>query len=134
MRARGHMAKRGRTNAQPGSAVTEAEATAAALRALLERAPAAICILQGPELVFTLANERTRALVGGRDVVGQPLREALPQLVGSDILATIEPVIASGEPFVGHEVPIEMAHPETGAPVLGYFNFVYQPMRGADGG
>jgi DNA-binding response OmpR family regulator len=47
---------------------------------IFAQAPAAIAILSGPEHVFEMANSWYLDLVGGRDVVGKPLRHALPEV------------------------------------------------------
>lgn len=46
--------------------------------ALLEQAPGFFAFLRGPEHVFELANKAYSKMVGGRTLVGMPLREALP--------------------------------------------------------
>ena len=53
---------------------------AARMTSLFSHAPVAIAVLRGPDHVYELANPRYRDLVGGREVVGQPIREALPEL------------------------------------------------------
>src|SRR5258708_32738174 len=48
-------------------------------RELLSSLPAAVAFLAGPDLVVEFANEAYRRLAGGRDVVGLPAQEALPE-------------------------------------------------------
>lgn len=45
---------------------------------LFTRAPAFVAVLRGPEHVFELVNPSYSELVGGRDVLGKTVREALP--------------------------------------------------------
>jgi len=95
---------------------------------LLTHAPVAIAILGGPDHVFELANEGYRALVGGRDVMGRPVREALPELEGQGIMELLDRVRASGEPFVGSSVGISLNRGPDGEPEDVYLDFVYQPI------
>jgi signal transduction histidine kinase/FixJ family two-component response regulator len=114
-------------------AMRHEQAARARLESLFSQAPAAICLLDGPEHVFTLANPRYLALVGGREVLGKPIREALPELTGQGIFELLDRVYATGEPFVGNEVHLRLAQPGTGDLEDIYFNFVYAPIRDADG-
>ena len=61
------------------------------LTQLFTHAPVAIAVLRGPDHVYELANPRYRELVGGRDVVGKPIREALPELDGQGIYRAARP-------------------------------------------
>ncbi|MGZ3458189.1 MAG: PAS domain-containing protein, partial [Archangium sp.] len=81
------------------------------LGALFMQAPAAICVLSGPALVFTLANDQFRRFMGGRDVLGRPLREALPELEGQGFVEQLEQVYRSGEPQSGSEALVRLAPP-----------------------
>ena len=51
-----------------------------AVRDVLMGLPTPVAYLAGPELVIDFANDAYRRLVGDRDVVGMPLRQALPEL------------------------------------------------------
>jgi signal transduction histidine kinase len=88
-------------------------------------APVAIAILRGPDLVVDLANAPYLDIVGYRDIVGRPLREALPE-VEPEIFELLNRVYRTGEPFVGRSVPITLAR--HGAVEQCYFDFVYQPI------
>lgn len=103
------------------------------LRAMLLQAPAAICILSGPEHVFTLVNERYERLVGKTGLTGKTVREAFPELEGQTVYELLHRVYASGEPYVGNEVAVQYAREGSDEALAGYFNFVYQPIRDADG-
>jgi PAS domain S-box-containing protein len=96
------------------------------------QAPAGICILRGPSLIFEFANEYYRALVGGREIVGRPLLEALPELNGQGLDTLLHGVMASGQPFVGRERPIRIDRQGHGSAEDTFFTFVYSPLRDAD--
>ena len=103
------------------------------LLTLVEVAPAAIAVLRGPEHVFELANERYYELVGRRDLIGRPGREALPELVPQGVWDLVDQVYASGEQYVAQDFPARVERLGTGRPADGYFSFVLQPLRSMNG-
>jgi signal transduction histidine kinase/CheY-like chemotaxis protein len=107
-----------------------AEAERARIHELFMQAPAAICVLHGPQHVFELANPPYIELVGGREVVGKALVEALPE-TAPVVLPILDRVYATGEPFYGSELLIPLAR--HGAVEETYFNFVYKPVLNRDG-
>src|SRR4051812_6183324 len=96
---------------------------------VFRQAPAFIAVLRGPRHVFEFANDDYRRLVGGRDVVGKPVREALPEIAEQGFFEILDDVYATGEPYVGTGMRAMLAGRDEAA----YVDFVYQPMRGADG-
>jgi two-component sensor histidine kinase len=103
------------------------------LYALFEEAPGLVAVVQGPDHVFRLANRAYRELVGDRELVGKPLREALPELEGQGVFERVERVYASGEPFIGVGVPGRVRRGAGEEPEERFFDFVYQPIRESDG-
>ncbi|MBN8233576.1 response regulator [Corallococcus macrosporus] len=103
------------------------------LRRLFEQAPGFMCSLKGPEHVFELANRSYLQLVGNRDLLGKPCREALPEVAGQGFIDLLDRVFKTGEPFVGHNVALRLQR-EPGTPMVDVFvDFVYQPIVEADG-
>jgi signal transduction histidine kinase/DNA-binding response OmpR family regulator len=100
---------------------------------LFTHAPVAVAVLSGPDHRYELANSRYRELIGGRDVVGKPIREALPELEGQGVFDLLDRVRSSGEPFLGHSVRQVVNRGYQGAPEECYFDFVYQPVLTEDG-
>ncbi len=100
---------------------------------LFTHAPVAIAILRGADHVYELTNARYREFIGGREVVGKPIRVALPELEGQGIYELLDGVRASGEPYVGKSLRVVLNRGARGEPEDGYFDFVYQPTFGADG-
>jgi signal transduction histidine kinase len=100
---------------------------------LLTNAPVAIAILRGPDHVYELANPRYLALVGGRHVLGLPIREALPELAGQGIFELLAQVRQSGQPFVGKSMRVLLNPGPHGLAEEPYFDFVYQPMFDGEG-
>jgi signal transduction histidine kinase len=101
------------------------------LNRLLMNAPVGIAVLSGPEHRFESANTDYVRVVGGRDVVGKTVREAFPDLAGQGIYELLDTVYRSGEPYIGRSVRLVLDEAE--GPREGYFDFLYQPDRGADG-
>lgn len=113
------------------AARAEAESMRVQLNRLFEQAPAHVAVTYGPDHVFELANPRYLELVGGRDIVGKPVREALPEVVAQGFIGLLDRVYQSGQAFIGNEVPVAIQHADGNRE--GFFNFVYQPLLGSDG-
>ena len=96
---------------------------------ILRQAPAAIAILRGPEHVFEHANPTYLDLVGRRDVLGKPIREALPELAGQGIYELLDEVYATGRPHVAKALRLMVVRRDGSPPSECFFDFVYQPMR-----
>jgi signal transduction histidine kinase len=103
------------------------------LAEIFERAPAFIATLRGPDHVFETTNPLYRQLIGNRDVIGMPVREALPEVVEQGFLGLLDGVYHTGEPFVGTEVNILLQSAPGAQPAEHILNFLYQPIREADG-
>ncbi|HET9015565.1 MAG TPA: ATP-binding protein [Thermomicrobiaceae bacterium] len=110
-----------------------AETEQARMREWLMQAPAAIAILHGPAHEYVSANARYAGMVGDRDVLGKPIREALPELAGQGIFELLDRVFQTGEPHIGRETFVRLREPGSGDLRDTYFDFVYQPIRAADG-
>ena len=102
------------------------------LRDIFMRAPAFIATLRGPDHVFETANPIYMEVVGeGRDIVGKPAREALPEVVGQGFIELLDRVFQTGEPYIGNEMRVTLER--TGGLEDRFVDFVYQPMRDPDG-
>ena len=100
---------------------------------LLEKAPAFIAVMRGPDHVFELVNEAYRELTGHRPLIGRPLLVALPELRGQGLVDRLDQVLATGEPFVARGVTIQVARRPGAPPEQRHVDFVYQPLIEADG-
>ena len=103
------------------------------LKAMIEQAPVAMCILTGPGHVITVANELIVALWGKpqADVMDKPIFEALPDARGQGLEEAMKNVYESGETFYASEAPVSLIR--HGRPEVVYQNFVYQAYRDATG-
>ncbi|WP_257456894.1 PAS domain S-box protein [Archangium lipolyticum] len=100
---------------------------------LFAQAPSFMCFLRGREHVFELANPAYGQLVGQRELVGKPVRQALPEVVGQGFVELLDQVFTTGEPFIGRGVRVLLQR-HAGAPQEeAYVDFIYQPIQGANG-
>ncbi len=102
-------------------------------RQMFEQAPGFVAILHGPNHVFELTNAAYQQLVGHRDVLGLPVREALPDIEGQGYFELLDQVFASGEAFVGTALRAELSRTPGAAPEERFLDLVYQPIRDPDG-
>jgi PAS domain S-box-containing protein len=103
------------------------------LRTMFEQAPGFVAVLSGPDLRFQLANAAYRRLVGGRDVIGRTVAEALPEVVEQGFADLLERVRTSGEPYLGRGVGVLLDAKGDGRLEERFLDFIYQPILGADG-
>ena len=103
------------------------------LRGLFAQAPGIMAVLRGPEHVFELTNQSYMQLIGHRQVIGRRAREALPEIVGQGFFELLDRVYTTGEPFVGHALPVRLQREPDGPLEERYIDFVYQPIRDAGG-
>ncbi|WP_372016525.1 PAS domain-containing protein [Pseudoxanthomonas sp. 10H] len=103
------------------------------LARMFELSPTFMAMLRGPEHRFEFANASYRRVVGDRDVVGKTVSEALPDAAEQGWVGVLDAAYGSGEPFVASgAVFLERATPD-GPVNERHLDFVYQPVRDADG-
>jgi PAS domain S-box-containing protein len=103
------------------------------LRGLFEQAPGIMAVVRGPDHVFELTNQSYLQLIGHRQIIGKSVLEALPELAGQGFLELLDRVYTSGEPFVGHALPVRLQREPDGPLDERYVDFVYQPIKDAGG-
>jgi two-component system cell cycle sensor histidine kinase/response regulator CckA len=97
------------------------------LLATLEKVPAGVAVLRGPDLVYEYANDLYRALVPTMRE-GDPFGQLTDQ--GARFRSLAQRAFTSGETITASEVAIEHLARESR---LGYFDLILQPTRGATG-
>ncbi len=102
------------------------------LRRLFLDAPGFMCVLRGPEHVFDLTNNSYMRLIGHRDLIGKPVREAIPEAHSQGYLKLLDNVYRTGEPYIGSNAVLSVHEPGTPARDR-IIDFVYQPIRNRDG-
>ena len=105
----------------------------ARLREMFAQSPSFMAILRGPEHRFELTNPPYLQLIGHRNVIGLPVRQAIPEVAGQGFFELLDEVYATGEPFVGRDLPITIMRTPGAAPEPRVLDFVYQPIRNATG-
>lgn len=103
------------------------------LYALFQQAPGFICILRGPQHIYELANDAYYQLIGHRQILGYPLSEVLPEVIAQGFLEKLDRVFATGEPFIGRALPIQLQRLAGGPLSQRYIDLIYQPIFGQDG-
>ncbi|AKF07443.1 PAS domain-containing protein [Sandaracinus amylolyticus] len=98
---------------------------------LFDQAPSFMAFLRGERHVFDMANDAYRSLVGGRDVVGRTVAEALPEVVEQGFIGLLDGVYRDGRPWIGRSVRVELDF--GGAREDRYIDFIYQPIRNRAG-
>ncbi len=79
-------------------------ATAHHLDRLFMQATNFMCVLRGPDHVYEMANVAMRDLLGGREVVGKSMCEALPEMVSQGMIEILDNVFATGEAFASRKM------------------------------
>ena len=95
---------------------------------VFEKEPAFLAVLRGPEHVFALANDAYYQLVGKRELIGKPLKEALPEVAGQGFEDLLDEVLATGTPYVGREVLVRISRNAGDESDERFLDFVYLPL------
>ena len=96
---------------------------------LLQHMPGFVGVLAGPTHIYEYVNQAYVAIAGPRPFVGRPVREVFPELAGQGYFELLDRVYATGEPFSSRSMAIRLQ----GEDVDRYIDFLYQPIRNAEG-
>ncbi len=99
---------------------------------VLHQAPAFFALLQGPDHIISLVNPLYMQLINNRDVIGQPVRIALPDAAEQGYIEILDKVF-EGEPYVGIGSRYDVFAGKGVPPNQRYVDFIYQPLREANG-
>ncbi|HBJ39168.1 MAG TPA: hybrid sensor histidine kinase/response regulator [Planctomycetaceae bacterium] len=89
-------------------------------------APSFMAVLRGPKHVFERVNDRYKQLIGGRDVIGLPMSEALPELADQGYIDFLDKVYSFGKTHIASDAKMLLKNP--GAETERILQFVFQPM------
>ncbi|MET0857741.1 MAG: PAS domain-containing protein [Telluria sp.] len=103
------------------------------LRQLFQQTPGFMAMLRGPQHVFEMTNAAYQLAAGSRDLIGKPIREAMPELAGQGFYELLDQVYASGTPYVARGMSVKLQRQPGAALDERFINFVYQPIMTADG-
>ncbi|KQS74153.1 hypothetical protein ASG25_01635 [Rhizobium sp. Leaf384] len=100
---------------------------------LFAQAPTFMAMLRGENHVFEMLNPNYQALIGDRDVIGKPARDALPELADQGFWALLDQAYHTGEPVSRwSERLVIIRSPDIG-PEERFIDFVYQPIKSDSG-
>ncbi|MFC5510635.1 PAS domain-containing protein [Massilia jejuensis] len=111
----------------------EVQAANARMTDIFHQAPAFMSVFKGPEHVYEMVNERYLQLVGKRDLIGQPIRQALPEIDGQGFFELLDQVYRSGRQFVGTDMPVMLQRHPGAALERRFVDMVFTALRDADG-
>ena len=103
------------------------------VRAVIEQAPVAVAVMEGPEHVYTLVSPSYAAILGHRPLRGRSVREAVPELEGQEFYALIDRAYETGEPVFLSERHARLDRDGDGVLEDYFFNIRYAPLRDASG-
>ncbi len=103
------------------------------LRQMFEQSPGFMAMLRGPEHVFDLVNPAYLQLVGHRAILGQTVREALPDIEGQGFFELLDNVFNTGEAFTGHAVRVSFRRTPEAPEETRFVDFVFQPVNDPSG-
>ena len=103
---------------------------------LLAQAPAGIGVLSGPDHRWTFVNDEYVRLTGRNtpaDFIGKTLVESLPEIETRVFVGILDEVYRSGKSYFGREQKVHLNRAQKGLSNESYWDFVYQPIRDAEG-
>lgn len=106
------------------------------LHNFIMQAPIGICILQGPEHVYSLINPKFMSLLfAGRrlsDFLNKTVKEALPELKNQGFYEILDEVYRTGKAFIGSKLRASMVQANGQEKEL-FINFTYQAKKNKKG-
>jgi diguanylate cyclase (GGDEF)-like protein/PAS domain S-box-containing protein len=120
-------------NSHTIQAVNQAlEAERLRLRHLFDHAPGFVAFTRGPQHIYEMANPAYYELLGYRNLIGKPVREAVPELEQS-VIARMDEAYRSGKAIVERKAQIFLQKNPGADRSAVYVDFVLQPIVEADG-
>lgn len=90
-------------------------------------------LTRGPEHRIDLQNKHSRQVVGGENMEGKTVRNALPEAAEQGFVELLDRVYTTGKPFTGKELPLTLKRGIANAPEQRFFDLTYQPIFETDG-
>ncbi len=103
------------------------------LAQMFEQGPSFMALLQGRDHRIELANPSYLRLVGGRQVLGKTVAEALPDAVAQGYLEILDEVFCSGKAFSSAGMKYAVQPSPGGDAEDRFVDFIYQPLKDPDG-
>ncbi|KAF1017017.1 MAG: Blue-light-activated protein [Stenotrophomonas maltophilia] len=99
------------------------------LIALFDKSPMFMAFLHGPQHRMELLNAGYSDLIGNREVLGQRIVDALPEVVDQGYLPLLDEVYRTGVPYIGRRVAYAPLGPDSVAAPDHLLDVVFQPVR-----
>ncbi|UYZ60854.1 PAS domain-containing sensor histidine kinase [Hymenobacter latericus] len=96
------------------------------LERLFRHAPTAICMMAGPDFVYQMVNTAYERLFPGRELLGKPLLEAVPEATNHEAYHSLQQVYRTGITHEAQGVLLPVQRTPGGPIENGYFNYIQQ--------
>lgn len=103
------------------------------LQNLFSQAPTFMAMVSGKDYRFDLVNPEYQKLIGDRDVLGQTIGAALPEMVEQGFAALLDQVFLTGEPVTRMSERVVIRRAKAGDLEERFVDFVFQPIRDESG-
>jgi PAS domain S-box-containing protein len=120
------------TLAKEIQARSEAELHSNMLNEVFAQSPSVSAITEGPTHIFRYTNEAYCRLMGSRDLIGKPVKEAIPDL-DPNILRILDDVYLTGKKFVAKDLGMNGDWAASGHISEKFFTLIYAPILNAEG-
>jgi signal transduction histidine kinase/ActR/RegA family two-component response regulator len=100
---------------------------------LFEQAPGFMAMLRGPQHVFEMVNPAYSRLIGNREILGKPLREALPEAAEQGFLELLDEVYRTGKAYKAFGAEFVFQSTPDSPRIVRNLDFVYQPILDSRG-
>jgi len=103
------------------------------LNELLDSSPMIVAITEGPDHIFTYSNPLNDAFCGHRELIGKPLKEAMPEAERQGILAMLDQVYKTGKPIRIEEFKVDIDRHGDGNREDAWFSQSHEPLLDENG-
>ncbi|WP_050526065.1 response regulator [Pseudorhodobacter aquimaris] len=98
-----------------------------------DHAPSFMATLNGPDHVFRIVNQAYTDLIGDRELIGLPVREALPDVEGQGFFELLDRVYQTGQPVSFKAMAVEIQPSPDARPQQRFVDFIFHPLNDATG-
>jgi PAS domain S-box-containing protein len=104
------------------------------LMQMAEHSPSFMALLEGPDHRVTMVNAAYQRLVGGREMLGRPAAEALPEAARQPLVQMLDAIATSGQAVTGTGERFAIRAIADAPPVEKFVDYLFQPIASVDGG
>jgi PAS domain S-box-containing protein len=97
---------------------------------MFQKMPGFVAFLRGQNHIYEYANDAYRSITGGRDLIGLPAKDAVPELQGQGIFEMLDQVYAEGNSYSATGMKVRLS----GETRYRFVDFVFQALRDETGG